>query len=276
VFNADPDFIKTFNIKMIEGNFFKIRKSNLHQVVINEEFAKKMKFKNPVGKYIREKGINDNIPSKIVGIIKNYHIAPFDREIHPLIIFPNFKWGNNWMNYRYMFIKIRPGNIPGTLSYIEKTVKKHNPHYPFNCQFYDTYFERLYHTEQMTDNIVRGFAILAILISFLGLFGLTSFTTEQRRKEIGIRKTLGASIKSVMYLLSKEFIKWIIISNVIAVPIAYYFVNKWLQHFSYHINIDGWTFLLAGVLSLVIAFLTVSYQVIRAATANPVEALRYE
>ena len=276
VFNSDPDFIETFKIGMSEGRFFRKNKVVTNEVVINEAFARRMNVQNPVGRYIKEKNINDNASSRIVGIVKNYHIAPFDRQIHPMIIFQNFKWGSSRMDFRYMFIKIRPGNISATLDFIENTVKKHNPEYPFNCQLYNQYFQHIYHDEEIIDNIIRGFAFLAIFISCLGLFGLASFATEQRKKEIGIRKTLGASIPSVMYLLSKEFIKWVILSNIIAIPLAYYFINKWLENYAYKIEFNFWFFIIPGAAALIIALITVSYQTTRAALTNPVDTLKYE
>ncbi len=155
-------------------------------------------------------------------------------------------------------------------------MKKFSPNYPFNYSFFDEVFDRAYHTEQRMVNIFSSFAILAILIACLGLFGLTAFAVEQRTKEIGIRKVVGASVPGIAILLSKQFTKWVLIANIMACPIAHYAMNKWLQNFAYRINIGWWTFLLAGAMALVIAILTVSYQAIRAATANPVEALRYE
>jgi putative ABC transport system permease protein len=276
VFIADSNFLKTFNMKMVEGHFFQKGSNLRNQIVINEKFAQIMNLKNPVGKYIREESINNNVPSKIIGIIEDYHIAPFNSKINPLIIFPNFKWGNNVVNYSYMFIKLNPKNILDSLTFVKECIKEHNPEYPFKCLFYDTYFKKLYRKEKMVGNVVRLFTILAIFISCLGLFGLSSFTSEQRCTEIGIRKVLGASTSSIIYLLSKQFIKWVVISYIIAIPIAFYFIQRWLNGFAYKFDLGLWLFLIPGIFALLIAIATISFQSIKAALANPVDSIKYE
>ena len=151
-----------------------------------------------------------------------------------------------------------------------------SPQYPFNYQFFDDIFDRAYRAEQKIGTLFSVFAMLAILIACLGLFGLASFTAEQRTKEIGIRKILGASVSHIAFLLSREFTKWVVIANIVAWPIAYYVMTQWLQNFAYKVNLGLFTFLVAGASALFIALLTVSFQTIRAATANPVDSLRYE
>jgi putative ABC transport system permease protein len=150
------------------------------------------------------------------------------------------------------------------------------PGYPFNYRFMDEAIDSLYRSELQIGTIFRYFAILAIFISCLGLFGLASYMAEQRTKEIGIRKVLGATVTNILLLLSKEFAKWVLIANIIAWPVAYFAMNKWLQGYAYRINIAVWSFVLAAALALAIALFTVSYQAVRAATANPADALRYE
>jgi len=175
-----------------------------------------------------------------------------------------------------VYIRIRPDNVPETLGFLEKTIKELAPDFPLEYSFLDEDIDNLYKTEQRIGNLVRYGTFLAIFIACLGLFGLASFTAEKRTKEIGIRKVLGASISGIVLLLTKEFTKWVILANLIAWPIAYYVMSRWLQNFAYHINIGLWTFLLSAALGLVTALITISFQAIKTATSNPVESLRYE
>ena len=167
-------------------------------------------------------------------------------------------------------------NISQSLAHLEKTWYNFVPNQAFEYEFFDKRFAKLYESEARTGKIFTTFTILAIFIACLGLFGLATFTAEQKTKEIGIRKTLGASVPGIIFLLSKQFIKWIIISSFIAGPIAYYLMDNWLQNFMYRVDITFVTFILAGCFILIIAFITVSRQAIKAATANPVESLHYE
>ncbi|HKJ31594.1 MAG TPA: FtsX-like permease family protein [Balneolales bacterium] len=177
---------------------------------------------------------------------------------------------------RYILIKINSGNLPATMELLKKKWTEIIPQLPFDFSFLDETFDRQYKADEKLQAIFSNFGVLAIFISCLGLSGLASFTAEQRTKEIGIRKALGASISGIIFLLSKEFTKWVLIANLIAWPVAYFAMNQWLQNFAYRINIELGTFILAGVLALIIALLTVGYQAVKAAKANPVDALRYE
>jgi len=171
---------------------------------------------------------------------------------------------------------MKPDKITSTVEFINKTFKSFNPGLPIDFHFLDDDFDKLYQTEQRISKIFRYFSFLAIIISCLGLIGLSSFTIERRTKEIGIRKVNGAKSIEIFSLLSKEYILWVLISIIIACPIAWYAMNKWLQNFAYRINISWWVFALAGAIALVIAILTVSIQSYKAASKNPVVALRYE
>ena len=175
-----------------------------------------------------------------------------------------------------LFVRMKPDKITSTVDYIEKTFKSFNPSSPLDFHFLDNDFDNLYGTEQRIGKIFGSFSFLAIIISCLGLIGLSLFMAERRTKEIGIRKINGAKLIEIFSLLSGEYIIWVMISIIIACPIAWYAMNKWLQNFAYRINISWWVFALAGVLALLITFLTVSWQSYRAASKNPVEALRYE
>jgi putative ABC transport system permease protein len=208
---------------------------------------------------------------KIIGIVKNFHSLSLYNEICPVVmtLIP-------FMPPTQCFIRIKPENIKTSLAIIENEWNEAVPGYPFQYEFLDDAFRRQYTSEERIGTLFKYFSILAIFISCIGLFGLASFIARRRTKEIGLRKVLGASVSSIFFMLSKEFIKWIIIANVIAWPVAYYFMNKWLQDFAYRIEITWWMFALAGGIALVIALATISFQAVKAATANPVEALKYE
>ena len=173
-------------------------------------------------------------------------------------------------------IRIESEQVSRSVADIKTVYEKFIPDYPFQYHFLDQNYERLYQAEERMEKLFYYFAGLTVLISCLGLFGLASYSAEQYTKEIGIRKVLGASIPNILFILTSDFMKWVMLSNVIAWPIAWYAMNKWLQNFAYRISIQWWMFALAGGITLIIALFTVSWQAIRAATANPVEALRYE
>jgi putative ABC transport system permease protein len=173
-------------------------------------------------------------------------------------------------------VKLWPGAITGTLQSIENIWRELEPTHPFSYVFLDESFDRLYRLEQRMGQIFVSFTLMAIFISCLGLFGLASFTADQRTKEIGIRKVLGASVSNVVMLLSRDFTKWVILANVVAWPVAYLVMNKWLQNFAYRISLAIWIFVLSGVIALTIALLTVSTKALKAAVANPADSLKYE
>lgn len=184
--------------------------------------------------------------------------------------------GSKYSRAQYLSIKISSDDIPSTLSYIEKTWKSLSPAYPFNYQFVDERIDRMYRTERQLGQSFRYFTFIAILIACMGLFGLSSFTTAQKAKEIGIRKVLGASVPGIIFLLSRQFTKWVLVANLIAWPLGYFFMNQWLQKFAYHVQLGIPTFILSGCAALLIALMTVSHQSIKAALVNPVQSLKIE
>jgi putative ABC transport system permease protein len=266
---CDYDYIKTFEMEIVQGrDFSRDYPTDNQNYIVNEEAAKFIGFENPVGKLF---SIWQN-EGQIIGVVKNFHSRPLHNTIEPLVLtLAQQNWGPN-----YVFLKIGPENISQTIADVEKTWKKFAPHFPFDFLFLDDAFEQLYRTDQRTGTIFRYFAILAIFISCLGIFGLAAFMVEQRTKEIGIRKVLGASISGVISLISREFVILLTAANLIAWPIAYFLMKRMLNNYAYRTNITLWIFLVAGVLAFTIALLTVSYQAFKAARTDPARALRYE
>ena len=266
---ADYDFIDLFGMEIVQGrNFSKEFPSDeTGAFLVNETAVKVAEWESPIGRKLTHwTGATGNI----VGVLKDFHLQSLHSPIEPLYIFLDSQ------SFFNISIKIKSANIPQTIGYVEGVMKKFAPSYPFSYSFFDEVFERVYFTEQRMGRIFGAFAILAIFIACLGLFGLTAFAAVQRTKELGIRKVLGASDSKIFLLLSQEFIRWVLLSNLIAWPIAYYAMNKWLQNFSYRIHIGIVSFLISGGTALLIAYITVSYQSIKSARANPVDSLRYE
>jgi ABC-type antimicrobial peptide transport system permease subunit len=263
---TDEDYAKTFQLKLKEGRFFSSEfPTDNTAVVINEKAAEIMGFKNPIGEILSTPW---GSKLTIIGVVKDFHFQSLYYKIEPLIM-PKGESNN-------FYIKMKPDKITSTVEFINKTFKSFNPGLPIDFHFLDDDFDNLYRTEQQMSKIFSYSSLLAIIISCLGLIGLSSFMTERRTKEIGIRKANGAKSIEIFSLLSKEYIIWVLISILIASPIAWYAMHKWLQNFAYRININWWVFALAGAIALIIALLTVSVQSYKAASKNPIEALRYE
>jgi len=268
---VDFGYFETFKMDMVQGRSFsrEFATDGSEAYIVNEEAVKLMGTESPVGKRLsvfRNEG-------KIIGVVKNFHFKSLHHEIRPFVYMMN----PNWISMMdCMFIRVAPDNISATVKYIESTSKKFNPAYPLRFQFLDERIESLYRNEQRMGKIVGYFTFLTIAISCLGLFGLASFMTEQRTKEIGIRKVLGAPVSKIILLLSADFTKWVLAANIIAWPLAYFAISKWLENFAYRTSLNMSIFIISGVLALVTALLTVSYQTLKAALANPVDSLRYE
>jgi len=266
-FTVGVDFLKTYKMEMAAGRFFsKDFPADLNgAVVINEAAAALLGFKEPLGKEISV-GSGSN---RIIGIVKNFHFETFRDEIEPMFML-------NEETSHFLNIRLAGGNISETLAIIEELAKQHFPGAPFELKFLDKAIDKLYVVDQRTQQIFSYFSALAVFISCLGLFGLISFIIERKTKELGIRKVLGASARSLVFLLSKEFLKAVIIANIIAWPIAWMAMNNWLDNFVYKIDPGLWIFLLAGGFVLAVAAITVSLQSAKAVVSNPVDALRYE
>jgi len=261
-------FIKTMKLQLFAGrDFSKDFAADSTNYLVNETALKQIGYKDPVGKPLSLWGIN----GQIIGVIKDFHFNSLREPISPLII----KLGER-DDWGCALIRIERDKTQQALAELEAICKKLNPQFSFEYQFADEDYQNLYKSEQVINRLADYFSFLAIFISCLGLLGLAIFTAEQRTKEIGIRKVVGASVSSVVIMLSKEILKLITISSVIATPVAWVAMNKWLQNYVYRINISWWVFVVAGVGAMVITLLTVSVQSIKAAIANPVKSLRTE
>lgn len=272
---VDYDFLSTLGMTLVHGRTFSkdFANDSTEACLINETAASIMGFENPIGRtlYFGHPAFPEEKRNlNIIGVVKDFHSRSLHNPIAPFV----FKMYRPWHNY--IFIKLNPGNIKSTIADIEIVTKKYAPEYPFKFEFLDDAYNNLYVMEQKTQSIFNVFAIIAIIVSCLGLFGLAAFTAEQKTKEVGIRKVLGASVTSITRMLSRQFAIWVLVANIIAWPVAYYVLNKWLQDFVYKIDITVWPFILAGIIAFLIAVLTISFQSIKAAIANPVESLKYE
>lgn len=271
LFSADADLVKTTGLKLIDGRDIDINKysTDSFSVLLNETAVKLMGFKNPVGQIISAPYANREL--HVVGVVKDYIAGSPYKEIPPIVIEGPGAW------FTGMHVKFNPAHsTANNLAKTEEIFKKYNPAYPFDYNFVDQEYAKEFKNEEQSKTLAGLFAALTIFISCLGLFGLSAYVAASRTKEIGVRKVLGASALSITKLLSLDFIKLVIVSIIIATPIAWYAMNKWLQNYSYRINIGWNVFLVAGLLTITIALVTVSFQSIKAAIANPVKSLRTE
>jgi putative ABC transport system permease protein len=209
---------------------------------------------------------------KVIGIVEDFHFQSLHEEVAPMILYNSCLYGS----FDQISVKMRPENVQSTIACLRSKWNEIDPQYPFEFAFVDDQFDKLYRAEERMGSLFGYFTTLAIAIGCLGLFGLTSFTAEQRTKEIGIRKVLGASVSGIILLLVREFTKWVLLAVLIAWPIGYFVMNNWLQNFAYRISVGMDTLLVAALLALLVSLITVSFQSIRAALAEPVNSLRYE
>jgi len=264
---VDHDFIKTMGLKLIIGNNFSqdhLPGTNT-TYILNETAVKQIGLKNPLGQQMDIIGWGP-----VIGVIKDFNFESLHNQIQPmaLCVYPDA--------FQYLLVRIKLENISGSIHFLESQWKEIFPNQTFDYNFFDESFNRLYKTEIRQGNIFNLITALALTIACLGLFGLIHFSTGRRTKEIGIRKVFGSTVLNIVLLLIKDFIKWILIANIIAWPVAYYLMNKWLQDFAYRIDITWWVFVLSGGIALLIAILTVAFQAVKAATVNPIKSLRYE
>jgi putative ABC transport system permease protein len=268
--NVDEDFVNTFGIQVEAGSSFLTEDNKITGgYILNQAAVKSIGWEEPVGKWFHTfHGGTMNV----VGIMSDFHFKSLHTRIEPLFL--SFKPGRK--DYNYIVVKINTNNITNTLKHIESSINAFSIDAPFEYFFYDDYIEKLYIAEKRFSKIVSIFSGLAILIACFGLFGMAAHGAEQQTKEIGIRKVFGASIRQIVLNMSKDYIRWILISFLIAFPFAYLAAGKWLENFAYRIEIQWWVFVIAAVGVLLISFSTIIIQSLKAALRNPVETLRYD
>jgi len=270
------DYPETLGIEVSEGRFFSrdLDAGSSDRLVINETFAAILGFDSPVGEGLRTPGVPFELT--VVGVVRDFHFKPLYQPIEPLIMVLRPDEMGLWDSRGYLFAKLGAGGVGRTLGFIEQTWTRVAPDLPFEYHFLDEDFESLYREEQRVGGILRSFALLAIVISCLGLFGLAAFMAEQRTKEVGIRKIFGATVAGIVFLMAKEFTRWVLVANLFAWPLAYFTMSRWLENFAYRTDIGVTRFVAAAGLAFVIALATVSAQALKAATSNPARAIRYE
>ena len=270
---VDHDYVSTMEMKIVEGReFSREYKTDSSAVIINEALVKKLGWENPLNKKITGFSNTGEFELTVIGVVQDFHFRSLHDMVEPSLIFITSNHARN------LNIRLHDGNVQQQISLIQEKWQEIETSIPFDYYFLDEDFNSQYKAEQRIGEIFIYFTIIAILIACLGLFGLASFNAEQKTKEIGIRKALGSSIQRIVFMLSKQFTKWVIISNVIAWPVAWYFLNDWLGNFAYSIEILDywWIFAVSAFLSIFIAILTVTYQAIKAAMTNPVDAIKCE
>jgi ABC-type antimicrobial peptide transport system permease subunit len=266
-FRVEHDFIETLQLEIKEGrNFSASITTDTTNFLLNEAAVKRMGLTDPIGKpisFYEKKGI-------VVGIVKDFHFFSMQKEIEPALIHikPDA--------ISYLLVRIKPENTKSVLSFIETTTKKYSNDYPVETHFMDSAYEALYKSEQRMSTLFNCFAVLAIVVSGLGLFGLASFITAGRTKEVGIRKVLGASISSILLLLSVDFIRLLLIASLLAWPLAYWGIYTWLQNYAFQTDVTLWLFALPSLAVILLALLTISFQTWKAARTDPAKVLRNE
>jgi putative ABC transport system permease protein len=262
------NYLVTYGMEMIEGRYYakEFINDKGNSIIVNESAIKLMNMFEPVGKTVQYNGKDRTI----IGVVKDFHFQSLNEEIGPIffVLYPQ--------QLRCLGIRISDNDTKATVAYANKVLQKLVPEEKIELHFLEDQLDKLYISEMRHGTLFSYFSLISIFIASLGLFGLAAYSVERRTKEIGIHKVLGASVTKIVSVLSKEFLLWIITSNLIAVPIAYYVMEKWLQNFAYRIEISWWMFVLSGGIVLLIALAVVSYQAIKAAIANPVESLKYE
>ena len=268
---ASDEYLETFGVKLSSGrDYARDRRPDLFNFVINREAVRVLNLDPPLNRridFMRGKG-------EIIGVMEDFNFRHMTQKIPPLIMTIHPDLYTYFL--RHIFVRIAPRDMPKTIAYIKDVTGEYAPHYPFKYKFVDDDFNNMYIYERYVARLANIFTILALFIACLGLFGLASFITEQRTKEIGVRKVLGATVPGITVLLTSQFSKWVLLANLLSWPLAYFAMNKWLSNYAYRIPLSWWIFPLAGAAALLIAFLTVSYQAVTAARANPADALHYE
>ncbi|MES2265996.1 MAG: ABC transporter permease [Bacteroidota bacterium] len=266
-FTVDRDYNKIVKLNFIAGRWFMEGKSDIHNAILNETAAKELNLHKP---YIGQRFVSQGDTGVVIGMVKDFNYRTMHDKIGPVV----FKCNSDY-SYSYL-LKVGPNKQAAAVKAVETIWKQNFPGQPFTYSFLDQEFDKIYRNDARSSGLMSVFALVAVVISCLGLFGLAAFTAEQRGKEIGIRNVLGATVTGIVSLISVDFIILVIIALVIASPLAWWLMNIWLQNFVYRIEMQWWVFLLAGIIAVIIAFATISFQAIKAAVANPVKSLRSE
>jgi len=273
--NISPEFFQTYGLNLLEGRDFKETDTIVNKTanaVITQSLEKLMGKGSALGKKIWYEGDTSGESIQVVGVVNDYVYNDMYGKSDPVIFYYTVP-----ENTTQMYVRFKPqADIEKALAKVETVLKQYNPAYPFSYQFVDDQFNRMFMSEELISKLSRTFAILAIFISCLGLFALASYATERRTKEIGVRKVLGASISNITTLLSKDFLKLVVLSCLVAFPLSWWIMHTWLSDYQYRITISWWIFPIAGIIAVLIAILTISFQSIKAAIANPVKSLRTE
>jgi putative ABC transport system permease protein len=273
LYSCDYDYMETLQLEMAQGRFFsRSFGTDTAGLILNERAVKAHNIENPIGRRFTA-NLGRTISGTVIGVVKDFHFRSLHEPIEPLGMVYGIRkgWGIN-----YVSIRLGTKDMAGTLQYIKETWASVNPDLPFDYTFLDEEYNSLYATEQTTGNTTLVFCILAIVVCCLGLYGLSTYVIERRVKEIGIRKVVGASVKDTVWLLSRSFLRWVLLAFVLAVPLAWIIMKQWLENFAYRVDLEVWVFGVSGALALLIAFATVGFQSLKAALANPVKSLRYE
>jgi len=277
---VDYDYVKTLGLKIIAGRDFskEMGTDADHAYIINETAAKLMGFKSPeavIGQPLYWHPWDGNNPDSlktgaVIGVVKDFNYKSLYDQVEPTVIqiYPQAAWK--------VAVKVKVAGIDKTIEQVKKVWTGFSPDFPLEYKFLDENFDAMYKSEDKLKSLLWLFTGVAIFVGCMGLFGLAAYTAERRKKEVGIRKVLGASVEGVVMLLSRDFIKLVLISLLIASPLAWLLMKRWLQDFAYRINISAWVFVIAGLTAILIAFLTVSFQAIKVAVTNPVNSLRSE
>jgi putative ABC transport system permease protein len=273
-FMSDEHFIPTMQIKILQGRNFSKDFLDSASIILNETAVKQIGWKEPLGQYLRYPG-GDNQRFKVIAVVTDFNIESLRNMVVPFALFHTSSKTYD-LGTSYIATRLKPGQIAGAIKKVEKQWKSFAPDAPFEYSFLDEEFSALYHSEQRMSVVFTLFTAFSIIVACLGLFGLSAYTAERRRREIGIRKVLGASVQGVVAMLSKEFVKLVAIASLIAFPVAWWASNQWLQSFAYRVNISWSIFAIAGMIVLLISIITVSFHACKAAVVNPVKSLRAE
>lgn len=264
---VDYEFIQTLGIKIVQGRNFNSAADSIG-VVINEAMAKKLGEKDPLTAQLE---INNGVYYPVLGVVKDYNFQDLDRAIKPLTFFIS-----KYSDLTYAYVKVAPSNMAKSFEEVEKAFKKIEPNAEFLGSFLDENIDNTFRREKSMSALITSGSLIAIVLSCIGLFAMSMLIVAQKKKEIGIRKVIGASVFSVSYLLTKEFLKLVLVAFLIASPIAWWLMKEWLQNYAYRIDLSAWFFVVSGLLSVFIALITISTRTIKAAISNPVKSLRSE